>query len=62
MHPDMNNIMIMCPVISAENETRTMVGGLRPDTEYQFQIAAYTRKGDGARSKSKKIRTKIEGR
>ena len=38
------------------------VGGLQPDTWYQFQVAAYTRKGDGVRSKAKSVKTKGAGK
>ena len=37
------------------------ITGLQPDTNYHFQVAAYTRKGDGERSKTKKIKTKGAG-
>lgn len=30
--------------------TRYIVGGLTPDTKYQVQVSAITRKGDGTRS------------
>lgn len=30
--------------------TRYVVGGLTPDTKYQVQVSAITRKGDGTRS------------
>ena len=42
-------------------QTRVVVTGLEPDTRYQFQIAAYTRQGDGVRSRAKKEKTKGAG-
>jgi len=39
-----------------------VIGGLQPEAQYQFQVAAYTRKGDGERSRPKKIRTRGAGR
>jgi len=38
-----------------------VVGGLEPEAQYQIQVAAYTRRGDGERSRPKKIRTKGAG-
>ena len=38
-----------------------VIGGLEAAAQYQFQVAAYTRKGDGERSRPKKIRTKGAG-
>ena len=38
------------------------ITGLQPDTNYQFQIAAYTRKGDGEISKPRKAKTKGAGK
>lgn len=35
----------------------TIIGGLLPETTYSVTIAAYTTKGDGARSKSKLVTT-----
>ncbi|XP_060087641.1 receptor-type tyrosine-protein phosphatase F isoform X9 [Heteronotia binoei] len=35
----------------------TIIGGLLPETSYSVTIAAYTTKGDGARSKSKLVTT-----
>ena len=32
-------------------ETHLKIGGLRPNTNYSFQILAFTAKGDGAISK-----------
>ncbi|XP_039179220.1 receptor-type tyrosine-protein phosphatase F isoform X1 [Crotalus tigris] len=40
---------------SADHET--IIGGLLPETTYSVSIAAYTTKGDGARSKAKVIAT-----
>ena len=37
------------------------IGGLQPDTYYQFTVAAYTRKRDGERSRPKTIKTKGAG-
>ena len=36
-----------------ENRTETDIGGLLPETRYQFSVSAYTRKGDGSRSRPK---------
>lgn len=38
--------------------TEAVIGGLEPDTTYNFQVAAYTRKGDGLRSRLKQVKTK----
>ena len=43
------------------NVLEVVIGGLQPEAQYQFQVAAYTRKGDGERSRPKKIRTKGAG-
>ena len=45
-------------VFAAESTLETVVGGLRPDTQYFVQVAAYTRRGDGQRSRAKRIKTK----
>lgn len=43
-------------------QLQAVISGLEPDTTYQFTVAAYTRKGDGARSKpAKGARTKGAG-
>ncbi|ELU00302.1 hypothetical protein CAPTEDRAFT_229069 [Capitella teleta] len=44
--------------LNEDNKHEVIVNGLTPDTNYQFQVAAYTRKGDGARSRQKRIRTR----
>lgn len=38
-----------------------VIGGLQPDTTYSITVAAYTTKGDGARSKPKLVVTKGAG-
>lgn len=38
-----------------------VIGGLKPDTTYSITVAAYTTKGDGARSKPKLVVTKGAG-
>jgi len=45
----------------AGNVLEVVIGGLEPEAQYQFQVAAYTRKGDGERSRPKKIRTRGAG-
>ncbi|XP_039667916.1 receptor-type tyrosine-protein phosphatase S isoform X11 [Perca fluviatilis] len=39
-------------------EYEMVIGGLKPDTTYSITVAAYTTKGDGARSKPKLVVTK----
>jgi len=41
--------------------TEVVIGGLQPDTVYQFEVEAYTRKGQGERSRPRKVRTKGAG-
>ncbi|KAH0618705.1 hypothetical protein JD844_018135 [Phrynosoma platyrhinos] len=41
----------------AADKPETIIGGLLPETTYSVSIAAYTTKGDGARSKAKVITT-----
>ena len=43
-------------------KTEIVITSLQPDTWYRFQVAAYTRKGDGERSRPKTIKTKGAGR
>jgi hypothetical protein len=44
------------------DQQEAVISGLEPDTTYQFTVAAYTRKGDGARSKpAKEAKTKGAG-
>ena len=42
-------------------KTEVVITGLRPDTFYLVQVAAYTRKGDGDRSRGRKVKTKGAG-
>ncbi|KAM7387987.1 hypothetical protein PAMP_024191 [Pampus punctatissimus] len=42
-------------------DTEMVIGGLKPDTTYSITVAAYTTKGDGARSKPKLVVTKGAG-
>ncbi|XP_066480332.1 receptor-type tyrosine-protein phosphatase F isoform X6 [Tiliqua scincoides] len=55
-----NNEPLGSPVIKdvmvAESQ-ETVIGGLLPETTYSITIAAYTTKGDGARSKAKVVTT-----
>jgi len=41
--------------------TEVVIGGLQPDTVYQFEVEAYTRKDHGDRSRPRKVRTKGAG-
>jgi len=41
--------------------SHVVIAGLQPDTVYQFEVEAYTRKGQGERSRPKKVRTKGAG-
>ena len=60
--------LIMIKLIQTQFECRlkmvagsmheAIITGLQPDTQYQFQVAAYTRKGDGERSKPRSVHTK----
>lgn len=39
-----------------------VIAGLQPETAYSITVAAYTMKGDGARSKPKVVTTKGAGK
>lgn len=39
------------------NRNEAVITGLEPDTRYHIQVAGYTRKGDGARSKIRVVST-----
>ena len=41
--------------------TEVVISGLQPDTVYQFEVEAYTRKDHGKRSRPRKLRTKGAG-
>lgn len=43
------------------DKTEYVITNLEPDTRYQFTVAAYTRKGDGIRSRAKIVETKGAG-
>ncbi|XP_061776863.1 receptor-type tyrosine-protein phosphatase F-like isoform X10 [Nerophis ophidion] len=43
--------------IQDSTEHEATIGGLQPDTTYSVTVAAYTTKGDGARSKAKVVTT-----
>ena len=47
--------------VRGTEQTSVVIGSLQPDTWYQFQVAAYTRKGDGERSRPKTVKTKGAG-
>lgn len=42
-------------------KTEAVLSNLVPDAYYQVQVAAYTRKGEGERTRSKKVKTKGAG-
>ena len=62
-HIGLPQILDMSGRSSAQNgdKHQVTVTGLMPDMWYQFQVAAYTRKGDGLRSRPKKAKTKGAG-
>ena len=41
--------------------SEVIIGGLQPDTVYQVEVEAYTRKGHGDRSRPRKVRTRGAG-
>lgn len=43
--------------VAVQNELKHNVTDLQPDTNYVIQVAALTRKGDGARSAPVQVRT-----
>ena len=47
--------------VKEDNTHEVVIGGLSSDTYYQIQVVAYTRKGDGERSRPKRVRTKGAG-
>jgi len=59
-----NELIGQLTTLDVKNSDKTVltVAGLQPDTHYQFQLAAYTRKGDGERSQARRVKTKGAGR
>ena len=47
--------------VDDSNTNEVVIVGLDPDTRYSVAVAAYTRKGDGIRSKPKTVTTKGAG-
>ena len=45
---DANNTSRANSTVASPEETRLKIGGLRPNTNYSFQMLAFTAKGDGA--------------
>jgi netrin-G3 ligand len=43
------------------DKSEMTISTLEPDTWYQFQVNGYTRKGDGQRSRGRKVKTKGAG-
>jgi len=37
--------------------TEAVIGGLRPDRLYQFEMAAFTRRTEGQRTRQRRVRT-----
>jgi len=54
-------LILLTLYVYVGNVLEVVIGGLEPEAQYQLQVAAYTRKGDGERSRPKKIRTKGAG-
>jgi len=51
-------------VLDLVNSSRTdaVVGGLEPDRMYEFEIAAYTRRTEGERTRQRRVRTHGAGK
>ena len=43
--------------IGNSSTTEAVVGGLQPDSIYQFAVSAYTRKSDGERTRHRRVKT-----
>lgn len=54
------NYLHRFPLESRKQEM--VIAGLQPETAYSITVAAYTMKGDGARSKPKVVTTKGAGK
>lgn len=48
IYSDVNDTSSSNITVASTEETRLKIGGLRPNTNYSFQILAFTAKGDGA--------------
>ena len=44
------------------NKQETVLTGLQPDTSYQVQLMAYTRVGEGKRTRARRVKTRGSGR
>ena len=47
--------------ITDSTRTEVTIAGLQPESYYLIQTAAYTRKGDGEKSKPRRVKTKGAG-
>jgi len=63
VHVGENNERLGTPLMLEVDSSKTdvVVSNLLPDTHYQLQMSAFTRKGEGERTKPKKIKTKGAG-
>ena len=62
---DASDVLISPPkTVDVSDSTRSEVTivDLQPESFYQFQVSAYTRKGEGERTKARRIKTKGAGR
>ena len=58
LYNDVNDTSLVNSTLVSPEETRLKIGGLRFNTNYSFQILAFTAKGDGARSASYFVKTR----
>uniref|UniRef100_A0A670KKX1 protein-tyrosine-phosphatase n=1 Tax=Podarcis muralis TaxID=64176 RepID=A0A670KKX1_PODMU len=56
--PQIKDVMLADAQVSAAAAAEMIIAGLQPETAYSITVAAYTMKGDGARSKPKVAVTK----
>ena len=57
LYKDVNNTSGANSTVASSEETRLKIGRLRSNTNYSFQILAFTAKGDGASSAAYFVRT-----